>query len=40
MSKEVKNDTIVALRKKAAYNLADVNKTRPQYGALTPNTKT
>ncbi|MBR3026054.1 MAG: hypothetical protein IKN85_15735 [Oscillospiraceae bacterium] len=36
MSKEVKNDSIVALGKKAAYNLADVNKTRPQYGALTP----
>lgn len=36
MSKETKNDTIVALGKKAAYNLADVNKTRPQYGALTP----
>ena len=36
MSKEIKNDTIVALGKKAAYNLADVNKTRPQYGALTP----
>ena len=36
MSKEVKNDQIIALGKKAAYNLADVNKTRPQYGALTP----
>lgn len=36
MSKETKNDNIVALGKKAAYNLADVNKTRPQYGALTP----
>ncbi|MBQ3920515.1 MAG: hypothetical protein II695_12635 [Oscillospiraceae bacterium] len=37
MAKEtVKNDRIVALGKKAAYNLADVNKTRPQYGALTP----
>lgn len=36
MSKETKNDTVVALGKKAAYNLADVNKTRPQYGALTP----
>ena len=36
MSKETKNDTIVALGKKAAYNLADVNKTRPQYGTLTP----
>ena len=36
MSKETKNDIIVALGKKAAYNLADVNKTRPQYGALTP----
>lgn len=36
MSKETKNDTIVALGKRAAYNLADVNKTRPQYGAITP----
>ena len=36
MSKETKNDQIIALGKKAAYNLADVNKTRPQYGALTP----
>ncbi len=37
MAKEtVKNDRIVALGKKAAYNLADVNKTRLQYGALTP----
>ncbi len=36
MSKENTNDKIVALGKKAAYNLADVNKTRPQYGALTP----
>ncbi len=33
MSKEEK---IVALGKKAAYNLADVTKTKPQYGALTP----
>lgn len=29
-------EKIIALGKKAAYNLADVNKTRPQYGALTP----
>ncbi|MBR1863901.1 MAG: hypothetical protein IJ806_07440 [Ruminococcus sp.] len=29
-------DKIIALGKKAAYNLADVTKTRPQYGALTP----
>ena len=36
MAKENANDRIVALGKKAAYNLADVNKTRPQYGALTP----
>lgn len=36
MSKETKTDTIVALGKRAAYNLADVNKTRPQYGAITP----
>ena len=36
MSKETKSDTIVALGKRAAYNLADVNKTRPQYGAITP----
>ncbi|SDA13253.1 hypothetical protein SAMN02910447_00635 [Ruminococcus sp. YE71] len=36
MAKENTNDKIVALGKKAAYNLADVNKTRPQYGALTP----
>ena len=36
MAKENANDKIVALGKKAAYNLADVNKTRPQYGALTP----
>jgi len=36
MSKETNNDKIVALGKKAAYNLADVNKTRPQYSALTP----
>ena len=31
-----KEEKIIALGKKAAYNLADVNKTRPQYGALTP----
>ena len=30
------NEKAIALGKKAAYNLADVNKTRPQYGALTP----
>ena len=36
MAKETTNDRIVALGKKAAYNLADVSKTRPQYGALTP----
>ena len=30
------NDKIAALGKKAAYNLADIIKTRPQYGALTP----
>lgn len=36
MAKEANNDKIIALGKKAAYNLADVNKTRPQYGALTP----
>ena len=36
MAKENTNDKIVALGKKAAYNLADINKTRPQYGALTP----
>lgn len=36
MSKETKTDKIVALGKRAAYNLADVNKTRPQYGAITP----
>ena len=36
MAKENTNNKIVALGKKAAYNLADVNKTRPQYGALTP----
>ena len=37
MAKETNNnDKIVALGKKAAYNLADINKTRPQYGALTP----
>ena len=29
-------DKIIALGKQAAYNLADVTKTRPQYGALTP----
>lgn len=33
MSKEEK---IVALGKKAAYNLADITKTKPQYGAITP----
>ena len=33
MSKEEK---IIALGKKAAYNLADVTKTKPQYGAITP----
>lgn len=31
-----KEEKIVALGKKAAYNLADVTKTKPQYGALTP----
>ena len=31
-----KEDKIIALGKKAAYNLADVNKTKPQYGAITP----
>jgi len=36
MAKETTNDRIVALGKKAAYNLADVSKTRPQFGALTP----
>jgi hypothetical protein len=36
MAKEANNDKIIALGKKAAYNLADVNKARPQYGALTP----
>ena len=29
-------DSIVALGAKAAYNLANVTKTKPQYGALTP----
>lgn len=29
-------EKIIALGKNAAYNLADINKTRPQYGALTP----
>ena len=29
-------EKIIALGKDAAYNLADINKTRPQYGALTP----
>lgn len=29
-------EKIIALGKQAAYNLADVSKTRPQYGALTP----
>lgn len=33
MSKEEK---IIALGKKAAYNLAYVTKTKPQYGAITP----
>ena len=28
--------TIKALGARAAYNLADVNKTKPQYGAITP----
>ena len=36
MAKENTNDRIVALGKKAAYNLADVSKTRPQFGAITP----
>ena len=36
MAKETTTDKIVALGKKAAYNLADVHKTKPQYGALTP----
>lgn len=27
---------IKALGARAAYNLADVNKTKPQYGAITP----
>ena len=36
MAKENTNDKIVALGKKAAYNLADVSKTRPQFGAITP----
>ena len=31
-----KEEKIIALGKKAAYNLADVTKTRPQYGAITP----
>lgn len=31
-----KEEKINALGKKAAYNLADVTKTKPQYGALTP----
>lgn len=29
-------EKIIALGKQAAYNLADVNKTRPQYAAITP----
>lgn len=29
-------EKIIALGKDAAYNLADINKTRPQYAALTP----
>ena len=29
-------EKIIALGRDAAYNLADINKTRPQYGALTP----
>ena len=33
MANEEKN---ITLGKKAAYNLADINKTRPQYGAITP----
>ena len=31
-----KEDKINALGAKAAYNLANVTKTKPQYGALTP----
>ena len=31
-----KEEKIIALGKKAAYNLADVTKTKPQYGAITP----
>lgn len=30
-------EKINALGAKAAYNLADVTKTKPQYGALTPS---
>ena len=30
------DEKIIALGKQAAYNLADVNKTRPQYAAITP----
>ena len=31
-----KEEKINALDAKAAYNLANVTKTKPQYGALTP----
>ena len=38
MAKEAENKTagINALGAKAAYNLANITKTKPQYGALTP----
>lgn len=37
MAKEAENKAgINALSAKAAYNLANVTKTKPQYGALTP----
>ena len=35
-NEEAKKDGINALGAKAAYNLANVTKTKPQYGALTP----
>lgn len=35
-NEETKNEGINALGAKAAYNLANVTKTKPQYGALTP----
>ena len=36
MAKETDKNQINALGAKAAYNLANVTKTKPQYGAITP----